>query len=313
MPSLTEKDRADLAVALVAGVDYVGLSFVRTAADVTALREAIEAAGSPARIVAKIETAEAVENRTAILEAADAVMVARGDLGVEIGSERVPVVQKETILAGVAANRPVITATEMLESMIRNPRPTRAETSDVANAVFDGSDAVMLSGETSIGEHPAAAVGMMRRIAVRAERHLARYGAAALLHREPERTFGDAIGCAARDLAGTLGARAIVAFTRSGATALRISRWRPVVPVVAFTPDEGVARRLAPVWGVLPRLFPAVRSVDDMLGRLDPRLCEAGLARPGDVVVVVAGAPVGEAGRTNFLTLHRLAGPEAKE
>lgn len=306
LPSLTEKDRDDLAFALSLGVDWVGLSFVRRSSDVEELREEIARAGADARIVAKVETEGAVRGLREIADVADAVMVARGDLGVEIGPERVPVVQKEAILAGLAANRPVITATQMLESMREERRPTRAEASDVANAVFDGSDAVMLSGETSIGRYPVEAVRMMSRIVARAERHLLRHGAPALAARRPGRDFGDAIGHAAASLAVTVRARAVVAFTRTGATALRISRYRPPVRIVAFSSDEAVRRRLALVWGVAAEPFDEVRSVDEMLAGLSARLIAGRHARPGDVVVVAAGAPVGEPGRTNLVTLQRV-------
>jgi pyruvate kinase len=306
VPSLTSKDRRDLAFGVGLGVDFVALSFVRSAADVRALRRLLRGpeAARPA-VVAKLEKPQALDDLDAILEASDAVMVARGDLGVEIPPERVPIVQKEVIERANRARRPVITATQMLESMVEHPRPTRAEASDVANAVLDGTDAVMLSAETASGRFPVDAVRMMARIiesAERAPRPLQRGRSQA----GPAVAREDALCEAAARLAEETGARLIVAFTRSGFTARLLSKHRPATPVVAFTPAEEVRRRLTLVWGVHPhRLAPSGRLVP-LLHRAEARLLEAGLARRGDIVVLVMGHPIARMGTTNLLKIHRV-------
>jgi pyruvate kinase len=304
-PSLTAKDRKDLAIAIEAGVDYVALSFVRRAGDVTGAKRAIADLGADVPLVAKLERPEAIEHLDGILEAADAVMVARGDLGVELAVEKVPPLQKEIIARANACGVPVITATQMLESMVSSQRPTRAEASDVANAVFDGSDAVMLSQETAIGAWPAEAVATMRRIAEEAE------STPGLLHPPPPPSGGPldvaSTTCkAAVQAAADLGARAIVAFTETGASARYVSRFRPRVPIIGLTPHEATRRRMAMYWGVLP-LPPVDQDLEmgEMVRQADQRLREAEVAGEGDLIVLVAGTP-GLRAATNRMIVHRL-------
>ncbi|HZD72690.1 MAG TPA: pyruvate kinase [Actinomycetota bacterium] len=304
-PSLTVKDREDLAFAIQAGVDYVALSFVRRAGDVTAAKRAIADLGADVPLVAKLERPEAIEHLDGILKAADAVMIARGDLGVELAVEKVPPLQKEIIARANARGVPVITATQMLESMVSSQRPTRAEASDVANAVFDGSDAVMLSQETAIGAWPAEAVATMRRIAEEAE------STPGLLHPPPPPAGGPldvaSTTCRAAVQAATdLGARAIVAFTETGASARYVSRFRPRVPIIGLTPHEATRRRMAMYWGV--RALPPVGQdlgMGEMVRQADQRLREAEVAGEGDLIVLVAGTP-GLRAATNRMIVHRL-------
>jgi pyruvate kinase len=304
-PSLTSKDRVDLATAIEAGVDYVALSFVRRPGDVTEARRAIADLGADVPLIAKLERPEAIEHLDGILEAADAVMVARGDLGVELAVEKVPPLQKEIIARANARGVPVITATQMLESMVSSQRPTRAEASDVANAVFDGTDAVMLSQETAIGAYPAEAVATMRRIAEEAE------SKPGLLHPPPPPTGGPldvaSTTCkAAVQAAADLRARAIVAFTETGATARLVSRFRPRVPIVGLTPHEATRRRMALYWGVRA-LSPVDRNLEmgEMVRQADQRLRAAAVANQGDLIVLVAGTP-GLRAATNRMIVHRL-------
>jgi pyruvate kinase len=306
IPALTEKDRIDLQFALAAGADYVALSFVRTAEDVEELRALIDAAGSPARIVAKIEKAEAVVNLDAIIEASDAVMVARGDLGVEIGVSQVPLVQKRIIERARDAGRAVITATQMLESMIHEPEPTRAEVSDVANAVLDGTSAVMLSAETAAGAFPLRAVAQMDAIARSVEPSLVyERRVRACAH------VAEILTHAACDLADDVGAPVIVVPTETGATARLVSRFRPQGPIVAAAKDAGVLQQLALEWAVVPLLVDEAPSIEagwaDIIGRvLDQRLAEA-----GDTIVLTGRADVPLGGSTNHVFLHRVEEPEA--
>jgi len=303
-PSLTAKDHADLAVAVAAGVDYVALSFVRRAADVLEARQAITALGGDIPVIAKLERPEAVEQLDEILAVTDAVMVARGDLGVELAAEQVPPLQKEIIARANAVGVPVITATQMLESMVTNLRPTRAEASDVANAIFDGTDAVMLSAESAVGAWPLEAVATMCRIAAAAE-------ASPNLNHPPPPTGGvldvAATVCkAAVQVAADLHARAIVAFTESGATARFVSRFRPRAPIVGLTPYEPVRRRMALYWGVeVPATVAPTSEMTAMVAQADQRLYADGTCAPGDVVVIVAGTP-GWRGATNRLIVHRV-------
>ncbi len=303
-PSLTAKDHADLAAAVAAGVDYVALSFVRRAADVLEVRQAIAALGGEMPVVAKLERPEAVEQLDEILAVTDAVMVARGDLGVELAAEQVPPLQKEIIARANAVGVPVITATQMLESMVTNARPTRAEVSDVANAIFDGTDAVMLSAESAVGAWPLEAVATMGRIAAAAE-------ASPNLNHPPPPAGGvldvAATVCkAAVQVAADLHARAIVAFTESGATARFVSRFRPRAPIVGLTPYEPVRRRMTLYWGVeVPATVAPTSEMLAMVAQADQRLCADGTCRPGDVVVIVAGTP-GWRGATNRLIVHRV-------
>ena len=300
---MTEKDREDLALGLKLGVDSVALSFVRSADQILELRQALEAKGASIPIIAKLERPEAVEDLENILEAADGVMVARGDLGVEVSAERVPSIQKQIIQRANAANKLVITATEMLDSMIRNPRPTRAEASDVANAVFDGSDALMLSGETAVGAYPLESVETMVRIIVDAEAHAHEWGEPLEPARPDLRDDAVATTRAARKLAEDRATAAIAVFTRTGRTAQLMSKARPTARIVAFTPDHSTWNRMTHLWGVEPRLCPTVTSVEEMIQIVDEDLKEE-LA--GQQVVIVASLPVGQKGPPNFIYLRTL-------
>jgi pyruvate kinase len=304
MPSLTEKDWQD--VDLLAGqVDYLSLSFVRSAKDIQLLRAGLASRGHSVPIVAKIEKAQAVERLDAIVESADVLMVARGDLGVECPIEQVPTLQKKIIAACLRAGKPVITATQMLESMVGNPRPTRAEASDVANAVLDGSDALMLSAETAAGRYPVAAVQMMHRIIVQAED----FARERTRPRDVggERSIGAAVGYSACIAAETVDAALIVCLTRSGATARQLARWRPRQPILAVTTLEATARQLSLVWGV-------EALCDDTLGQDFDRGCRGILALlrqqrhglAGEKVVITAGLPFSERGRTNTLRIDEI-------
>ncbi len=309
-PALTDKDRADLDFAVKLGVDYIALSFVRSAADIEQARAAVAAAGGDQPIIAKVEKPEAVENLDAIVTAADVVMIARGDLGVELSPERVPIVQKRIIQACSRRRVPVITATQMLDSMQDHPRPTRAEASDVANAIFDGTDAVMLSGETAIGKYPVEAVTMMRRIVLAAEQEQMR-GPHLRVEELTEKglTFADALSRAAAETAENIGATAIVAFTQSGFTARLASKCRPRVPIIAATPLETTARRCSLYWGVQPVVIEPVHNTDEMMERIGQQAVKMGIARSGDVLVITAGTPIGQRGTTNMMKLQ-LIGPE---
>ena len=304
-PSLTEKDLADLRAGLLVGVDFVALSFVRSADDVIHLRERMGAQRVP--IIAKIEKPEAVHNIDAILEAANGIMVARGDLGVEMSLEMVPPIQKRLIRRARRMNRFVITATQMLESMIENPNPTRAEVSDVANAIYDGTDAVMLSAETSVGKYPLAAVEYMGRIAEEAENGLRRRGFGEVV-RPGATTDSDVMADAVYHAAREAGVQAIVVFTATGYSARLIARYRPPVRILAMTSSREVARMLTVNFGVIPVLAPVVGTTDDMLAQIDTLLVDRGLLKPGDKVVFTAGTPVGRAGSMNLMKLHRVAG-----
>jgi pyruvate kinase len=303
-PSMTSKDLADLRAGLQAGVDFIAISFVRSAADVQMVRERMGAARVP--IVAKIEKPEAVQDIDNILEVADGIMVARGDLGVEMSLEMVPPIQKRLIRKARRRNRFVITATQMLESMIENPNPTRAEVSDVANAVYDASDAVMLSAETSVGKHPVAAVEYMVKIAEEVERGIKRRG-----FPEPLTIAGhdsEIVADAAFHAAKAAGVEAIVVFTESGYSARLVSRFRPLCRVLAMTSSQEIVRRLTVNYGVTPVLAPNVTSTDEMLGQMDTLLVQRELLYPGNRVVFVAGTPVGRAGSTNLMKLHTVEG-----
>ena len=304
-PPVTDKDRGDLALGLELGVDSVALSFVRNADQVRQLHKVLESAGANIPVIAKLERPEAVEDLEDILEAAEGVMVARGDLGVELSAERVPSIQKQIIQRANEANKLVITATEMLDSMIRNPRPTRAEASDVANAVFDGSDALMLSGETAVGAYPLESVETMVRIIVDAEAHAHEWGEPVKPARPDLRDDAVATTRAARKLAEDRATAAVAVFTRTGRTAQLMSKARPTSRIVAFTPDEATWTRMTHLWGVEPRLCPTVSSVEEMIGIVDGDLKED-LA--GQQVVIVASLPVGQKGPPNFIYLRTLEG-----
>jgi pyruvate kinase len=307
VPALTPKDRADLLFALKQGADYIAVSFVRRPEDVLLAKTLVRRAKKDTPVIAKLEKPEAIENLDAILRVADGVMVARGDLGVEMNPERVPVVQKTIIKRAREFRRPVITATQMLESMTENPRPTRAEASDVANAIFDGSDAVMLSAETATGKYPVEAVGMMARIIEEAEGSITEFPRPAPQERlKVAETVAELVCHASRELHMKL----IAVFTHSGFTARLISRYRPLVPIVAFSPEEATRRRMALIWGVRPRSIPDVRKVDGLAVVAEKRLLEERLVRKGDVIGIVAGTPMGIRGTTNFMKFHVIGGTE---
>ena len=303
IPSLTDKDLADLAFGLEAGADMVALSFVRTAADVRALRDRLGA--RRAAILAKIEKPQAWENIDAILDEADGVMVARGDLGVELALEKVPRIQKSIIRRARRKGKFVITATQMLESMTDHPTPTRAEVSDVANAIYDGTDAVMLSAETSAGKYPVEAVRFMDRIAAETESAIGSRG-----YQDPpasgQPTIAGIVADAAYHAAREAKVAAIVVFTASGSSARLVSRYRPPVCIYAVTPSDAVARQLCVNYGVTPVLAPDVASTDEMLTQMDRLMLERGHLHRGDTVVFVAGQPVGRPGTTNLMKLHRI-------
>ncbi len=298
---LTEKDKQDLSFGLSQGVDYVALSFVRKADDLRLVREICQEWGKPTPIIAKIETPEAVENLESVVAASDGVMVARGDLGVEFPPERVPVIQRQILLVARRVRRPVIVATEMLQSMTKSTRPTRAEASDVANAVFSGADALMLSGETASGDHPFLAAQMMSAIAMEAEKspffEPAPYATRAT-------SVAEAIARGAVNTAREIGARFLVAFTESGTSAINVSLARPPVPIVAFSPNPQTRRRMALLWGVIPRELPQITDTDALVDWVTGDLMANGLASPGERVVVVFGAPLGVSGSTNSIRVH---------
>jgi len=302
--AVTRKDLTDLRFGLQHEVDWVAMSFVRAAADLAPLRRLIGRARSAAGVIAKIEKHEAILHLDEIIAAADGVMVARGDLGVELPLDQVPVLQKQILAKCRRAGRPTITATQMLESMVSSPRPTRAEVSDVANAVFDGTDAVMLSGETAVGRYPVETVRVMGRVAMRAE---AAFGFAAALAEStlwPCRSITDAIAQATCGLARDLDARAIITATSTGHTALMVAMHRPAQPVVAVTADVATYRKLALVWGVYPVLAPRGRHTDELIVNAIMHAQHSGFARKGDRVVITAGVPAGIPGRTNLIKVE---------
>jgi len=306
LPPLTEKDREDVRFAVAQEVDYLALSFVRRAGDVTQLKELLQEMGIEIPIVAKIEKQEALDNFAEILEVSDGIMIARGDLGVEIEPERVPLHQKTIIRRCREKGIPVITATQMLESMRFNPRPTRAEASDVANAIFDGTDALMLSGETAIGKYPVEAVRTMARIAEITESALPYHRWLERVYLEPSCTVTDAIGQATCEMAMELGARAIITSTVSGYTARMVARHRPATPIIATTPDPRTYRRLALVWGVQPLLVKEFTTTDEMISTTVEAAVERKFLQKGDLVIITAGIPVGGRGRTNMIKVHRV-------
>ena len=299
IPSLTRKDIDDLNFALDIGVDFVALSFVRSGSDVRALRTLIEAAGSAAHVIAKIEKAEAVAALDEILTESHAVMVARGDLGVEIGAADVPLLQKRIIHKALERGKPVITATQMLESMIHSPEPTRAEASDVANAILDGTSAVMLSAETAAGEYPIESVKVMDKIALAVEPSLDYRHEIPEAHEQP--TIGQAMSNAACDIAEALSARAIVVPTFSGSTASAVARLRPRRPIIGCTHHAYSLRHMALEWGVTPMSMPEATDVEDIWGRSLDAARASGLVDPGDRIVITAGTAVNIPGSTNVI------------
>jgi pyruvate kinase len=301
VPALTDKDREDLRFALSQGADYIAVSFVRRPEDVLLAKALVKRAKEDTPVIAKLEKPEAIENLEEILRVADGVMVARGDLGVEMRPECVPVVQKNIIARARENRRPVITATQMLESMTENPRPTRAEASDVANAIFDGSDAVMLSAETATGKYPVEAVGMMARIIEEAEASIQEFPRPAGTERlKVAETVAELVCHASRELH----MKVIAVFTHSGFTARLVSRYRPLVPIVAFSPEVATRRRMALLWGVTPRSIVDIKKIDALPAIAEKRLVEERLVKKGDVIGIVAGTPMGIRGTTNFMKFH---------
>ncbi|WP_353810010.1 pyruvate kinase [Agromyces sp. SYSU T00194] len=303
VPALSEKDEADLRWGLELGADLIALSFVRNAADVSRVREIMDEVGRRVPVVAKIEKPQAVEALDEIIDAFDALMVARGDLGVELPLEAVPIVQKRAIESARRMAKPVIVATQMLESMIHSPVPTRAETSDVANAVLDGADAVMLSGETSVGEYPTVTLETMARIVASTEQHG--------LDRVPPlgtkpRTQSGAITLAAVDVANFVAAKFLCVFTESGESVRRMSRIRSDIPILAFTPDPAIRRRMALYWGVQSFVVSRVTHTDQMVAQVDEVLSREGLAVEGEKVVIISGSPPGIPGTTNDIRVHNV-------
>jgi len=309
MRAITDKDRADVEFALKQETDFIAMSFVRTADDIREMRWLITHLGGKAAIIAKIEKHEALENIEDIIACVDAVMVARGDMGLEIGPERVPFEQKRIIELSNRAAKPVITATQMLSSMVDSPRPTRAEASDVYNAIVDGSDAVMLSNETASGNYPIEAVSTMARIAQNAESHLVSNPRGMPTIRMGAEAIADSVGISTFQIAEALKARAIITASLSGATAQRVAALRPTTPVLCVTPDEDTYRRLALVWGVTPLLVPQFTTIDEMLREVVTHASQLNLAREDDILVIVAGVPFGRAGATNLIKVHRVGEP----
>lgn len=298
IPALTAKDREDLEFAVSHGASYIGLSFVQRADDVIEAKRLID---GRCWVMVKLEKPQALDNLDAILAETDAVMVARGDLGVELPPEEVPLAQKRIVRLARSLGKPVVVATQMLESMISAPAPTRAEASDVATAVYDGADAVMLSGETAAGQYPYEAVNMMDRIVARVEQDQAWREMIDASRPAPERSAPGAIAAAAGQVGRTIGAKVIVAFTASGNTALRVARERPEAPVIGITPHMDTARRMAVVWGVHAIVTPEVHSMTEAVARASRTAVTEGFAVPGEEIVVTAGVPFGQAGTTNAL------------
>ncbi len=308
VPALSDKDEADLRFAMSLRADMVALSFVRSAADVDLVHAIMDESGGRLPVLAKIEKPQAVDNLLEIVQAFDGLMVARGDLGVEMPLERVPLVQKRAIRAAREAAKPVIVATQMLDSMIGNSRPTRAEASDVANAVLDGADAVMLSGETSVGAYPVETVATMARIIGAAEENLE---TVPRVERQT-RSIAGSIAKAAATVGAEVGARALVAFTQSGDTARLLAEHRSQIPLLAFTPTQAVRSQLALVWGVETFLVPAVQHTDEMVRQVDTAMLELGRMERGELVTIVAGSPPMTSGATNALRVWRLGDPLPK-
>ena len=303
VPALSEKDMDDLRWGLRAGADFIALSFVRSAADIVDVHRIMDEVGIRVPVIAKIEKPQAVENLQGIVDAFDGIMVARGDLGVELPIEDVPLVQKHCIELAREAAKPVIVATQMLDSMITNSRPTRAEATDCANAVLDGADALMLSGETSVGEFAIEAVQTMARIIERTEE-----GGFNMIRpmRTAPKTKGGAITKAATEVGAIVGAKFLVTFTQSGDSARRMSRLRSPIPILALTPDRGTYNRLALSWGIEPMITPMVSHTDEMVKQADHLLIDSGRAVAGDSVMIVAGSPPGIPGSTNAMRVHRV-------
>ncbi|SDE15853.1 pyruvate kinase [Sporomusa acidovorans] len=304
LPPLSKQDIADVKFGIENHMDFIAASFVQRAADVLAIRKILEDGNYSMDIIPKIENAEGVKNIDEIIKVSDGIMVARGDLGVEIPAEEVPLVQKMLIQKCNKAGKPVITATQMLESMVANPRPTRAEASDIANAIFDGSDAIMLSGETASGQYPLEAVQTMARIAVRTETSLHHRDILVGKGIQLQRTTTDAISHATAQISHELGAAAIVTSTQSGYTARMVSKYRPQSTIVAVTPSAKTVRRMLLLWGVYPILGPSFNNTDEMVQSAVAASLQAGVVKDGDLVVVTAGVPAGLSGTTNMIRVH---------
>ncbi len=303
VPALSEKDIADLEWGLRAGVDVIALSFVRSGSDISGVHEVMNRVGIRVPVIAKIEKPQAVTNLDEIVAAFDGLMVARGDLGVELPIEEVPLVQKRCIISARENAKPVIVATQMLESMILQPSPTRAEATDCANAILDGADALMLSGETSVGKFPLEAVATMSRIIAKTEEKA--LSEVAQLRHNPHTKSG-AITKAAAEVGAVVGARFLVAFTQSGDSARRMSRLRSVIPILALTPEVSTAHQLALSWGVEPIVIPPAKHTDEMVKQIDSSLLDTGRASVGEYIVIVAGSPPGIPGSTNAMRVHRI-------
>ncbi|WP_069172355.1 pyruvate kinase [Streptomyces griseus] len=313
VPALSDKDIDDLRWALRTGADIIALSFVRSGRDIDDVHRIMKEEERHVPVIAKVEKPQAVDNIDDIVAAFDGIMVARGDLGVEMPLEQVPIVQKRAIKLARRNAKPVIVATQMLDSMIDNSRPTRAEASDVANAVIDGTDAVMLSGETSVGKYPVETVSTMARIVEAAEEDILAKGLPPLTERNKPRTQGGAVARAAAEMGDFLGAKALVAFTQSGDTVKRLSRYRSPIPLLAFTPDRATRAQLNLTWGVETFLGPHVESTDAMVAQVDEELLRIGRCRKGDVVVITAGSPPGVAGSTNLVRVHHIGEDDSPE
>ncbi|GAA1885278.1 pyruvate kinase [Streptantibioticus ferralitis] len=306
VPALSHKDLEDLRWALRIGADVIALSFVRNGRDAEDVLRVMAEEQRRIPVIAKIEKPQAVEHLDEIVDAFDGIMVARGDLGVEMPLEAVPMVQKRAVKLAKRNAKPAIVATQMLDSMIDASRPTRAEASDVANAVMDGADAVMLSGETSVGKYPVATVKTMGRIVAAAEEDMLAAGLSPLSERGKPRTQGGAVARAAAETGDFLGAKFLVAFTQSGDTARRLSRYRSPIPVLAFTPEPATRSQLSLTWGVETFLGPMVQTTDEMVEQVDEQLLRIGRCKRGDVVVITAGSPPGVPGTTNMVRVHRI-------
>lgn len=304
--SVTEKDLMDLRFGLQSGVDFVAVSFVRSAQDLEPVKRMIEAAGAKTRVIAKIEKREAVESFEDILNVADGIMIARGDLGVEMPLHEVPMIQKQIIRRCNQAGKPVITATQMLESMISAPDPTRAEVTDVANSILDGTDAVMLSGETAVGQYPIAAVEMMHNIALRTEASLQEGFQKSVVSPEENASITDSVAEAACRIASKLVARGIMCNSSSGGAARLISKYRPKTPIIAFTPEKTTYHQLAISWGVQPYLVSPVKTAEEMLTNVVNAALQMELAEHGDKVVITSGVPIGKSGTTSLIKVHTI-------
>ncbi|MFB5189594.1 pyruvate kinase [Alicyclobacillus fastidiosus] len=308
IPGVTEKDKKDIVFGIEQGVDLIAASFVRKAGDVLEVRRILEEHNYHADIISKIETQEGMDRLDEIIEVTDGMMVARGDLGVEIPTEEVPLAQKRIISLCNKYGKPVITATQMLDSMQRNPRPTRAEASDVANAIFDGTDAIMLSGETAAGRYPIESVRTMAQIATRAETALIRQEVVSRHETECTKLVSDALGHAVKTLAADLEASAVITVTTSGHTARSISKYRPLTNVIAVTPNAAIARRLTVSWGIHPVVVEQnCNTTDDLLTSAVEGALSTGHVNTGDLVLIIGGLPAGQPGTTNFLKVHTIA------